>query len=292
MGEGAPPPFPDFRFPQLPSEHLYPVHYLQDCNYLQGIEADIDLVHSCYLHSSQSRKESAVNGAYPVAEVLAFDGAPTPHAVDTEWGFWNVWQYRTPDRDKQMYWAHPFIFPFYTIVGPSRRDNTYLFHAWVPINDEQHMFYYVHYNPGRPFSEQDRAAITEMFGHDMIDKENGYRSIATLANHHLQDADRIRNVNYSGINGIATQDIAVLQSMGPIVDRTKEHLGGEDGTIRWLRQRLMSVATQHAEGQGVLPGSAPTTRRSEIDGFICFVGADVKWREIAADTKKYHPQAG
>jgi phthalate 4,5-dioxygenase len=290
MGEGTPPPPPDFSFMGLDDAHIEAVHYHQECNYLQGIEADVDLVHSAYLHSSVSRNETAQAGSFRVSDVLANDGAPRPHVHDAEWGFYNVWEYTTPDPDRKMVWIHPFIFPFFTIVAPSRRNGTYLFHAWVPINDREHWFYFVHYHPDKAMDAAEREAITELFGHDKLDKANDYRSTANLANHHLQDAGLIKDFNYSGITGIAAQDIAVLQSMQPIVDRTREHLGTEDATVRWLRTRLMNAARAFQKDGGPVPEPQGDTGRGELDGFIRIVDRDHSWKEIvmAGATETVH----
>lgn len=281
MGDPADMPAPpDFRFTGLPAENVMAVHYRQDCNYLQGIEADVDLVHSAYLHSSVRRLETATAGDFRVADVLANDGAPRAYLDDRDWGFYNVWEYQTPDPARRMLWIHPFVFPFFTIVAPSRRDETYLFHAWVPVSDTEHMFYFVHYNPGHELDEEARAQITELFGHDMISKADDYRSTANLANRHFQDAGRMRSENYSGIRGIAAQDIAVLQSMRPIVDRTQEFLGSEDATVRWLRRRLLAAATGLSDQ--VAPPVPADGSRAGLDGYIRIVPHEVPWQDITA----------
>src|SRR5689334_17785353 len=50
---GAPekePAFPNFPWLNLPSSHLLPVKMYQDCNFLQGLEGDLDPAHPNYLH--------------------------------------------------------------------------------------------------------------------------------------------------------------------------------------------------------------------------------------------------
>jgi hypothetical protein len=54
-----------------------------------------------------------------------------------------------------------------------------------------------------------------------------------------------RTESFTGIDGINQQDRALQESMGPIVDRSKEHLGPADKAIgqarRMLRQAVMAV---------------------------------------------------
>ena len=48
--------------------------------------------------------------------------------------------------------------------------------------------------------------------------------------------------SYTGIPGIRQQDMAVTESMGPIFDRTSEHLGSTDALIIRTRRRMIDVA--------------------------------------------------
>ncbi len=59
---------------------------------------------------------------------------------------------------------------------------------------------------------------------------------------------------YSGVGGIAMQDASLQESMGPIVDRTKENLVSTDNGIIMARHRLMRAAKALAEKGTVPPG--------------------------------------
>ena len=63
--------------------------------------------------------------------------------------------------------------------------------------------------------------------------------------------------NFTGIEGINTQDRAVQESMGPIVDRSREHLGPADKAIIQAR-RLLLQATQSVQEGGTPQGIEPT----------------------------------
>src|SRR5690606_5974290 len=58
--------------------------------------------------------------------------------------------------------------------------------------------------------------------------------------------------SYSGIPGIRQQDMAVTETMGPIYNRSREHLGTSDAMIIRTRRRWIAVAKAFAE-QGVAP---------------------------------------
>jgi hypothetical protein len=59
---------------------------------------------------------------------------------------------------------------------------------------------------------------------------------------------------YSGVEGIAMQDASLQESMGPIVDRTKETLVSTDSGIIMARQRLLRAAKALVENGETPPG--------------------------------------
>ncbi len=75
----------------------------------------------------------------------------------------------------------------------------------------------------------------------------------TRANDWLIDREMQRNQNFTGIPGTNTQDLAVQESMGRIVDRSREQLGATDRAIITAR-RLLLEAT--AGGPGAAPRRA------------------------------------
>ena len=62
----------------------------------------------------------------------------------------------------------------------------------------------------------------------------------------------------SEIPGANTQDFALQEGMGPIVDRSKEHLGSSDKAIVTMR-RLLLEATQAVERGENPRGTDPST---------------------------------
>jgi hypothetical protein len=59
-------------------------------------------------------------------------------------------------------------------------------------------------------------------------------------------------VSFTGIRGIRQQDMAMTESMGLIMDRTKEHLGTTDAFIIRVRRKLIAMAKALQE-EGVEP---------------------------------------
>jgi hypothetical protein len=82
---------------------------------------------------------------------------------------------------------------------------------------------------------------------------SGFRKVRNRDNSWLIDRDVQKNETFSGIDGINTQDHAVQESMGPIVDRSREHLGTTDRAVVTARL-LMLKAIAAVEDGGDPPG--------------------------------------
>jgi len=72
----------------------------------------------------------------------------------------------------------------------------------------------------------------------------------------------MKNGSFTGINGFSNQDMACQESMGPIVDRTAEHLGTSDIAIIRMRKRMLeaSAASKTASRSSASIPACPTTR--------------------------------
>jgi phthalate 4,5-dioxygenase len=82
-----------------------------------------------------------------------------------------------------------------------------------------------------------------------------YRPLANKDNDYLIDrAAQQRGETYSGVAGIAMQDASLQESMGPIVDRTKENLVYCDNGIIMARHRLIRAAKALAAKGTTPPG--------------------------------------
>ena len=96
----------------------------------------------------------------------------------------------------------------------------------------------------------------EMLTTPLLPKTNDwfgrFRSQANQSNDYLIDRDAQRGKSYSGLSGIEVQDHAVVESMGGISDRTKEHLAPSDRMITVTRRRMLRAVRAH-QVEGVTP---------------------------------------
>jgi hypothetical protein len=99
-------------------------------------------------------------------------------------------------------------------------------------------------------------------------------------NDHGLDRDRQRNVNYSGIVGITQQDQAVTESMGPIVNRAKEHLAPSDRMIMVTRRRLIEAATKLRNDKTVPPGAREPDLYTAVAGGFFLTPAGKSLAEV------------
>ena len=111
------------------------------------------------------------------------------------------------------------------------------------------MVYNWNYSPGpRPLTEEDRLEIHLGNGPLHVDQAT-FRSKANRQNNYFLDREVQRTESYSGIDGINAQDRALQESMGPIVDRSKEHLGPADQAIIQARKLLRADVRAVAAGE-------------------------------------------
>jgi len=111
--------------------------------------------------------------------------------------------------------------------------------------------------------------------------------VAYMDNDYLMDREaQKRGEYYSGIKGIAIQDSSLQESMGPIVDRTKERLVPADSGIIKARQKLYRAATALRDKGVTPPGVDPAHHRvrsaavvlPQKEAFLDAASEDVKVR--------------
>ena len=103
-------------------------------------------------------------------------------------------------------------------------------HVWVPIDDEHTWTWNwnVAYDE-TPFPPGFQAEWETFSGRGADDVIPGtFKLKANLANDYFIDRQKQKTQTFTGIRGLNTQDIALQEGMGPIVDRSREHLGSTD----------------------------------------------------------------
>jgi hypothetical protein len=112
-----------------------------------------------------------------------------------------------------------------------------------------------------------------------------YRKIRNIDNNYLQDREMQKNVNFTGIEEFLNQDACATESMGPIVDRTKERLGASDSYVIQVRRFLLK-AVRDVEAGKAPPGAIYDDDNTDLSGIRCDVAhlpVNVSWRTLFAD---------
>jgi hypothetical protein len=164
--------------------------------------------------------------------------------------------------DDQYYWRiTPWVMPAFTMIPP-RGDHPVHGHFWVPIDDENCWVYTYDYHPTRPLSDVEVTAMREGHGVHCEYAPGTYRPLANRDNDYLMDrAGQRRGDTFSGVKGIAIQDGSLQESMGPIVDRTKENLVSTDNGIIMARRKLKQAVVALRDRGEAPPGAAPAHQR-------------------------------
>ena len=127
-------------------------------------------------------------------------------------------------------------------------------HIWVPMDDENCMVWNWHYSISEePLGEEEREERALGNSPHSVDQTT-FRSFANMQNSWRIDRQAQRTKSFTGIAGVNTQDRAVQESMGPIVDRSREFLGPADLAIVSAR-RLLIEATGTVQDSGAPPGT-------------------------------------
>ena len=229
----TPPPLPRIPGNELPAGEELVAAISKDYNWLQGFEGNIDTAHFAFLHFGHKKPED-----YPVGSRMYYTvlhKTPQFTTCDTDYGF--LYGAKRPAGPGEEYWRLTQIFfPFATHSSGLQ----YLAH--VPMDDEHSMLIRTDKKEFAHFDPDHLPNTDDWFGR--------FRPTANRANGYMLDRDLQRNRrSYTGIQGgISIEDQAVCESMGPIVDRTKEHLVSSDAAIIRFRHRLIESAFALADG--------------------------------------------
>lgn len=238
------PNLPEFEFAKVPEDHFFVSKKLQECNWAQSLEGGIDTAHFSFLHMLLELPEDA-----PAAwHYMKADGAPRFTILPTDAGFLIGGARNAGATD--TYWRMTqFLVPNHSLAPGSEQGQNINGQTWVPIDDESCWIFCYTWNPDRPITHEEIDLMEGGGSSIHAVTDNNFRPIANRDNDYLIDRDEQRTTSFTGISGIATQDIYIQNSQGSIYDRTKEHLGTTDQAIIEFRRIMLEKARSLLEGQ-------------------------------------------
>ncbi len=259
------PEFPEFDWLDMPAGNSVAFKILEDCNYAQAVEGTIDTAHAGVLHREQPWDA-------PAKYQHERDLAPKLEVQFTSYGM-RYAGLRQIGEGLQHVRVTQVVMPFITLIpppgeGPPQIKNRHLVNAFVPRDDESTWHIQWFFDATR---EIDVAHRIEEGG---IWLDETRRKLVNIDTWYNQDREWMKTGMMSGIKGILTQDHAVCETQGRVLDRTKEHLGTSDMAVVAWRRLMLKSARALAE-QGVAPpGTQP----------------GIPWRKIVAETVRFPEQ--
>ncbi|HVX92473.1 MAG TPA: Rieske 2Fe-2S domain-containing protein [Xanthobacteraceae bacterium] len=246
------PPLPEWEFIMVPREHSFTSKRLQECNWLQAMEGGIDSSHVSFLHSGALNTDPLFKGSKGNQYNLN-DMKPHFEVVESPGGLY-IGARRNAENGNYYWRITQWVMPSFTMIPP-RADHPVHGHFWIPIDDENCWAWSFDYKPTKPLTKEQVAAMREGHGIHVKYVPGTYRPLANKDNDYLIDREaQKRGDTYSGVEGIAMQDASLQESMGPIVDRTKENLVSTDNGIIMARHRLLRAAKALMEKGETPPG--------------------------------------
>jgi phenylpropionate dioxygenase-like ring-hydroxylating dioxygenase large terminal subunit len=253
------PPLPEFEFAMVPPEQSFVSKRLQENNWLQAMEGGIDSSHVSFLHRGDLTSDPLFKGARGNQYNLS-DSMPFFEVAEHPAGLF-IGARRNAENGNYYWRITPWVMPSFTLVPP-RGDHPIHGHFWVPIDDENCWAWSFDYHPVRALAPTEVQAMRDGKGVHVKYQPGTYRPLANKDNDYLIDrAAQKAGITYSGVEGIGMQDASVQESMGPIVDRTKENLVSTDNGIIMARHRLMKAARALAEKGVQPPGVDPAMQK-------------------------------
>jgi phenylpropionate dioxygenase-like ring-hydroxylating dioxygenase large terminal subunit len=241
---------PKFEWTQAPPSHRAVSKVKEECNWLQALEGGIDTSHFTILHRAL-KKDAKQPGIAP-DNVGVRGSAPSLEVDFTDYGY-RYFGIR-PLGEKLYVRGYHFVMPFTQLRPPGEGKEEVHGHYWVPVDDDNCMVWNFYWSYGdKPIGDREMSSMSGNAYGTHVDTKNGFRSLRNRSNDWGIDRAMQKTETYSGVPGINQQDRAVQESMGRIVDRSRENLGPADRAVVATRKLLIEAVDTVRQG-GDPPG--------------------------------------
>jgi phenylpropionate dioxygenase-like ring-hydroxylating dioxygenase large terminal subunit len=290
----TPPPFPKFDIATLPIEQVSePRLMMEEANWFQNLEGDIDSSHIDYLHSRlrfDSINSNNINGKF------ARDRAPRLEVVPTDYGAFYSAKRRWDEEGNEWHRISQLILPFHTQIAAGSDRVT--LRSWVPVDDHYTLQIVQTGNLNAPITPQEHDAAANQFPKnggflpETSDPRSRYYTVANKNNDYNRDFDLERTTLFCGIISEGNlQDRAMTELMcnedgiEPIYDRSKEHLGTTDSMVI-IARRLYLRAAKALRDEGRVPANVDNPEVGAVRSASVILPAGANWIEASAEARK------
>lgn len=282
-------PFRDFGTDEVDNSEFIAAKQHTTCNWVQSMEGNIDTAHISHLHQFDQIDDIPDDGSdkpgYP-SNAMSWkfwrhDRAPRLEIDDTWYGYRYAGIRTTPNGHTHVR-ITAYALPYSTMVASIPFSSGQ--GMFVPIDDENCWRYILmpknRRNP-RNLGGENLFAVAPFSTPITGGRRNGITPrLYTADNDYQVNRDYQQHGIFSGVSDFVSQDLMVTESMGPIYDRTEEHLGSTDKAISRMRHILISAA------KGLANGKEPPATRGDfrsIRGAEKILEPDEDWRVLGTD---------
>ena len=269
---------PDYEWMRAPETHRFVSKTYEDCNFLQALEGGLDTAHSSYAHNNDIANRNMPRNR---------DKAPRLDVELTDYGYRYISTRRTGDSGSYVR-VYQYIMPAQQIRGSiikiegGRSDRPrFDGHIWVPIDDESCFVFNTmySYDANAPLSHDFVMAFESRAGRGPEHHVPGtFRLLANRSNDYFIDRHVQKTQTFTGIVGVNTQDYALQEGMGAIVDRSLENLGTSDKAIVAMRRMMLRSIDAVARGEDP-PGVDPAIH-GQVRPYDDYLPDGADWRQV------------
>ena len=252
LGDGPPPPFPHLPFTELSDRQVWITATPVDCNWLQGVEATLDTahvgtLHRAYISAIQAKASSGTIGQALDHLAPRYDVERAPYGLDA------IALRPLPDGGTYVRTTR-WVAPLVSLVPGNRAanvDGTIFIVA--PVDDHHHVLFFGLWSYDADLHDGHYDAVPDaqrpLVAERPFDREDFGGFSAGRDAQWGQDRAAMAAGHFSGFTGnLLQEDIITQVSMGPIADRTREHLSSSDVAIIHARRRLLEALDRVASG--------------------------------------------
>jgi nitrite reductase/ring-hydroxylating ferredoxin subunit len=299
-------PFRNLGSDDVPAERWRASKVLSYCNWMQGLEGNVDTTHISFLHSGNPpgnprpypEGDDTDRPGYPSLPMRGYIhrnvGDPELEVHDTWYGFRYAGIRPTPNGHLNVR-VSDFVMPGFVYVPqpylPVGGDSCIMM---IPRDDDSYWRWGIDMKPDIRDTQMDsqKYDIPTFGPGTRAGLGGGILARNQWAdNDYLIDRGEQRSSSYSGIQGIAQQDMAVTESMGAIMNRTQEHLGTSDKAIIRARRMLIDAAKALAQGDEP-PALDPSLPYAQIRSAERTIAIDDDWRLLGTDADPFVQELG
>jgi len=279
------PELPQIEWNLVPQDRVFVSFRVQECNWLQAVEGEIDSAHAAILHGRIDAKGAISDW------IAKRDLRPTFECQRSDFGM-SIASRRKLDESKNYWRVNQFMLPFYTLVPPQKNYPELSGHAWVPIDDVSTLCIMFSYHPSEKLYDRTR----QLFENGHAGRETGHASVNAYSpkgpsvpfskywtkfnpdNAFMFNYESQEQTWFSGLPGLWVQDAACQSGVTPVYDRSQEHLGVSDTGVAMTRRMLLDTL-RNLLSQGIEPVSASKPETFMVRAVSLTLPVEESWQE-------------